>query len=128
MLKSFRVPLSDKTIRAIATAAYADYSGRKVFLCATETVHVENNFWSDGSREYYVFLRLSDRAVVTLPSANPLRNPGEFAARLPEGFVCVRRSYFQGTEAGLTILANPANVAALLGPAAVPLTAQPVVL
>jgi hypothetical protein len=108
---------NDKSVKAIAKAAFADYTGRKFFFEVQKRGLDCRSFWQDGSRDYFRFVRLADNAVsVEVPSQSGFDRPinGLESVIVPEGFVCVRHSFFCGQDCGLTVIANPANVTALL--------------
>jgi hypothetical protein len=107
---------NDKSVKAVALAAFPEYKGRKFFFEVQKYPLDARSYWDEGSRDYFRFVRLSDNHSVEVPvqSAYDPKISGLDAVILPEGFVCVRRSIFRGKESGLTVIVNPANVAAVL--------------
>jgi hypothetical protein len=108
---------NDKSVKMVAKVAFPDYAGRKFYFEVQKSGLDCRSFWQDGSREYFRFVRLADSAVsVEVPAQSGFDRPinGLESVIIPEGFVCVRHSFFCGRDCGLTVVVNPANVAALL--------------
>lgn len=114
MNATVKVSKTDATIRRIVSATFPEYTGRKIRLTSAETVELGGNYWDGGSRSTYRFVKLDGFASVALPAQNPMRDASTHSTPLPEGFVAVRHTVNCGIDCGLTIIANPANVAPLL--------------
>lgn len=106
MENTYAVTETKRTTKEIAKAAFPDYKGRKFFQesAKPEGIAIHDNYWSEGSRGYYVAIRVSDLRSVELPGLNPMRG-AECRVTLPGGVVLVRRSIFMGRECGLTVIA-----------------------
>src|SRR5262245_51955510 len=86
---------SEPLVQAIARAAYPSYQGRKFKLRTTDGPINVRSYWDGGSRDYYVFVRLSDMHAtgeVPAQSAYDRRIVGAEAVPLPPGVVCVQHS------------------------------------
>jgi len=108
---------NEASVKAVAKKAYPDYTGRKFFLEAQKLPLDTRSYWDGGSRDYFTFVRLSDMAVSQqVPAQSGYDRPisGLDSVMLPEGFVCVRHSFFCGRDCGLTVIVNPDNLAKLL--------------
>lgn len=110
---------TDKQIKQIAKLAYPDYNGSKFYLEAQKHPLDLRSSWQDGSRDYFRFVRLADLAVsAEVPAQSgydrPVSGLAEFM--VPEGFVVVRHVFFCGHDCGLSVIANPKNMAKLLPP------------
>jgi hypothetical protein len=112
---------NDKSVKAIAKAAFPGYKGRKFYFAVQSAPLDCRSFWDGGSREYFRFVRLADGAVsqeVPAQSGFDRKISGLDAVMIPEGFACVSNRIFQGIDCGLTVTVNPANAAKLLTVAA----------
>ena len=108
---------NEPNVKAIAKKAFPDYTGRKFYFEAQQHPLDCRSSWQDGSREYFRFVRLADHAISQeVPAQSGYDKPisGLESVLIPEGFVCVRHSFFCGHDCGLTVIANPDNVAKLL--------------
>ena len=108
---------NEATVKQIAKKAFPDYTGRKFYLEAQQHPLDLRSSWQDGSREYFRFVRLADmQASQEVPAQSGYDRPvsGLDSFMVPEGFVTVRHTFFCGHDCGLTVIANPANIAKLL--------------
>jgi len=91
-------------LKAIARAAYPNYKGRMFRVRTSETVNCRS-YWDGGSRNYYVFVRLADKATLPMPASHPVFDKvADSIERMPvpAGAVCVEHSIIQGKDLGLT--------------------------
>jgi len=89
----------------VARVAFPDYAGRK-FSMRVEPTICPQSYWDGGSRTLYRFVRLSDMAVLPVPTLHPA-----FDGRLPEvpipaGVVCVEHHTFRSKDMGLTFVVS----------------------
>ncbi|HXJ56442.1 MAG TPA: hypothetical protein VNU68_07230 [Verrucomicrobiae bacterium] len=108
---------SDPTVDRLVRAAYPDYKGRKVSATICRTVRFTGTNWDEGSKSYYVIVRVADLMVQGIQDApyfhgSPLH---ETDHTIPTGFVVVERRYFRQYES-IAIHAAPETVAPLLPP------------
>lgn len=107
---------TDADVKKIALAAFPDYKGRKF------TIKIENgtidvrSYWSGGSRDYFVFLRLDNLKTFEIPQQSVFdkKIQGADAVSLLPGVVCVEHSYFCGKDMGITIYVHPDNAPTLI--------------
>jgi hypothetical protein len=93
-----------KAVREILKVTFPDYKGRKVFLDDSGKVTFCDTNWGGGTRNYYTAVRVADGMVEPLREMAPWTNPAEGRTiEIPEGYILVQRSYFQGVEAGVTL-------------------------
>jgi hypothetical protein len=105
---------------AIIRATFPDYRGRKVKLCAAEsvTIHMADLNWSGGSRYQYRGATLSGQSTGSLDKHNataPWDKPvGSFDVPIPAGACVVEHVMFCGKDLGLRIYVNPVDLARYL--------------
>lgn len=92
------------------------YTGRKFKLEISDRPLNVKSYWSGGSRDYYHFIRLEDKARVDVPaqSAFDRQIAGADSVILPDGVICVNHSIFCGKDLGLTFIVRPENATPLL--------------
>jgi len=112
-------------VQRICSAAFPSYSGRKFRLDVAESVDIRS-YWSDGSRETFVFVDLATLSKrVHVPSNGNGFDPDIRDAsdvRIPDGVACVKHSIFCGKDTGLTIIVNPQTMNPALLPSTVELS------
>jgi hypothetical protein len=107
----------DASLKAIIAACYPDVTIRKgISIEAQDRPLDVCSYWDGGSRNYFVFYCLTTGAVVPMPAQSAYDRPmgGADRVTLPDGIVCVERSYFCGRDCGVTLHVNPANMPRLL--------------
>ena len=113
----------DPTLAQVVKTAFPDYRGQRVELIRQDGPVDVSSHWTEGSRTYHVFVRLTDMHVQMVPD-----NYGE-KMPIPAGFVLVQHIYFQGHELPIRIRVPGENFNAFLLPAPEALTwAEKVVL
>jgi hypothetical protein len=104
----------DRSISAIVKATFPSYKRRKVYIRATETVHIQDLNWSGGTRSEYHACTLDGRSLGSLDHYSqlaPWDNPAEGQQLpVPAGAVVVRGGYFCGKESLLAIHVNPTDM------------------
>jgi len=102
----------DPVIKKIVSACFPNYNGRKFSVQAQNFPLDVRSYWDGGSRDYFAFYCLSTGSAVPMPEQglNNKPMPGADRVTLPDGIICVERSYFQGKDCGITIHVNPANM------------------
>jgi hypothetical protein len=83
-----------------------------------------NCYWDGGSKDAYVFVRLSDHKSVDVPTSHPYydRRPDGSSmgnvelSQLPEGMVLVHGGWFMGKPCELTIYTRPDGLTTQLTP------------
>lgn len=94
-------------VKAVVKAAFPDYRGRKVRINRTTTVNTWS-MWEDGSRDFFVAVRLQDCAVLELPTVSMRGETMDSrTVEIPEGAVVVEHSIFCGKCVGITVHARP---------------------
>jgi hypothetical protein len=107
----------DASLKAIIAACYPDVKIRKGVSIETQDRPLNvASYWDGGSRDYFVFFCLTTSKVVPVPAQSAFDRPlgGADRVTLPDGIVCVERSYFCGKDVGITLHVNPANMPKLL--------------
>lgn len=110
-LKGVEVPTTSlkDSMRKIVNICFPNYRGRKVRVVSADRMPKQlDSYWSEGSRDYFVFYNIPDGRILELGSNHPGFEPG--APRdinfLPNGVILLQRSIFCGKEAGITIYMN----------------------
>ena len=102
--------------------AFPEYKGRKFSVSVVQGPLNCASYWSEGSRDYFRFVRLADGEVsAEVPAQSAFDRPigGIDRVELPAGFVCVEHS-FRGNRQWITVHVHPDNfVQALPRPAEV---------
>jgi len=113
---AIKVSPSEPMVRRIVQATYPSYRGRKVTIVPQRYPLNVQSYWSGGSRDYFVFLRLDIFAVAPMPAQSAFDKPvqGADAVTLPVGIACVEHSIFCGKDVGIRIHVNPENLVAML--------------
>jgi hypothetical protein len=109
-------------VREIVTAAFPAYKGRKIKIRTCETLNVAS-YWSEGSRSYFAFVRLSGAhclGIVPDQSAYDPQIPGSERVVLSPEVACVEHEIFAGKDRGITIHVHPSalNPSLLAAPTA----------
>jgi hypothetical protein len=93
----------DKDVSRVCKIAFPEWNGRKVRIAYNVTrLHVDS-YWSGGSRSYYVAVNLATGETQSASSLNPLMDKLNNYTSIPEGFIIVEHSIFQGKDLGLII-------------------------
>ncbi len=91
----------------VCRAAFPDYTGRKVKVSYTDSPISITSYWDGGTKSYYAAVRLSDCAVVPVPSNGGLGDRSAYApVEIPQGVVIVEHVWFCGKDMGLTVHAR----------------------
>ena len=96
-------------VRQLAKVAFPNFRGRKFYVNRTESVNARS-YWDGGSRRYFVFVRLADRARLPMPTSHPVFDaiaPSVEHLEIPAGAVCVEHHVFCGKDAGVTFHCRP---------------------
>jgi len=107
---------TDADVKKIALAAFPDYKGRKFAVKIENSTINVCSYWSGGSRDYFVFLRLDNLKTFEIPQQSVFdkKIQGADAVSLLPGVVCVEHSYFCGKDMGITIYVHPENAPTLI--------------
>lgn len=107
-------------VRPLVAATFPQYKGRKIVVEPATEVCLYDLNWSGGSRNQYHACDLTgaplgsmDRWNATAPWVWVNAAEGK-SIPLPPGAVVVRSTIFSGTDCGLTIYVNPADMPKLL--------------
>lgn len=114
-----KVSKSDKSIKAVISATYPEWKGRKVFVKAATSYQL-SNYWSEGSRDFVQAYNLTT-GVAAHPSGTsctPFNQDAHLRIDIPEGVLLVEHSIFCGKDGGVTIYVNPENLVKFLPVAA----------
>lgn len=104
----YLTPSDNPLIAAVCKVAFPDYTGKKCQLHYTDHPINMASYWSGGSRNFYVIVRLSDMKVMSIPQQSmfdPQIN-GIEAFVIPQGYVVVEHCIFCGKDMGLTVNAR----------------------
>lgn len=105
----------DGVIREIIAACFPKYTGKKVKISTDIPSRIES-YWDGGSRNYYVFYSIDSKKVQAVGQNHPMFNadkPNKLE-RLPERFLLVEECIFCGKNHGITIYANPSDLAPMI--------------
>jgi len=112
---SLPAPRSDPRVKAILAATFPDYRGRKVRVAMwSSPLHLDLS-WSGGTVDKVAVIDFVGGRIGHLRVPAPWSHGAADPVDCPAGAMLVVRSYFCGTDAGVTIYCRPADVG-LLGP------------
>lgn len=107
-------PRSDPRVKAILRATFPDYRGRKVRVALwSSPLHLDLS-WSGGTVDKVALVDFVHGRIGKLVVPSPWARGAADPVDCPPGAMLVVRSYFCGTDAGVTIYCRPAD-AGLLG-------------
>lgn len=107
---------ADPMVKKLLAVTFPDYRGHKIKARLWKMPQRLQNYWSGGSRSYYVAVRISDGAVADFGTDNPFLKAAHIEVELPSGVMLVERSIFGGREAGITIWLRPDSIEAGITP------------
>lgn len=90
-------------VKRLLAATFPEYRGRKVRVRSWRGPMVLENYWSEGSRSYYVAVRVTDGSIADFGTDNPFLRQSHEPVDLPAGVLLVERSIFMGRESGITV-------------------------
>jgi len=111
------IHLDPREVPSVFCRAFPNYRGRKFVVGVRESVTLEANYWSGGTRYEYCGVDLLTGAVLPPDCGeygNPFVNPEVPTVTLEPQRAIVCHKIFCGKDLGLTIYLHPANVAKLL--------------
>ena len=113
-----RVKNPDPTYKALVNAAFPEYRGRIFYfdVVSPEQIMLLDSYWSGGSRDYHVFISLTDHRHMQLPqNGTPYDGALKHGIQstIPDGFALVTRSYC-GTRQYVKVAINSNNAAKLI--------------
>lgn len=109
------VKLSRREAMPLIGESFPDYCGRKIRLVPVESVMFCDTNWGGGTRNEYRALNLhtGKRAAFTAPA--PWANVVEGSrVAIPPGCIVICHSIFCGTDCGISIYCNPADMPRLI--------------
>ena len=104
--------IEHQELALIFKVAFPEYKGRKFKVEVSDSPLNVKSYWDGGSRDYFVFVRLSDQQVfmeVPAQSMFDKQIKGADSVTLPPGMGCVEHSIFRGKDMGLTLHLTPEN-------------------
>lgn len=92
------------------------YTGRKFKAIVTDSVTINSQKWSGGSKDSYIAVNLEtgERKPFTDPRPWPENMQSAGNVNIPVNFAVIEHSIFCGKDMGLTFYIRPDNVTALL--------------
>ena len=83
------------TMKEITKRAFPDYTGRKIRMATYGVPRELNSYWDSGHRDYWAFVRLADRQVLSVESNHPFfeKDRPRTLRSLPVGFALVCLTY-----------------------------------
>ena len=93
-------------VKRILAVAFPEYTGRKIKARTWTKARQLENYWSGGSRSYYVAIRVSDGAIADFGTDNPFVRSTHEPVDLPAGILLVENTIFCGKNTGITIWAR----------------------
>ena len=111
----------DAVIKKIIAATFPDYKGKKIKVVIGDIPTNLSSYWSNGSREYYVFYNLANGNAKAVPESGSgfgkyPDTPKVNTQSMPDAVVLVNHTIFSGKDLGITIYAKPGAVEPLLPP------------
>jgi hypothetical protein len=108
-----KVSKSDKSIKAVVSACYPEWTGRKISV-QPATSYQLMDYWSEGSRNFVRAYDLASGKVADNQAGNPFTDKAHARVEIPDGILFVQHSIFCGKDSGITIYVNPANLTKFL--------------
>lgn len=109
-----KIALKDyPAIERIVRRAASSYKGRKFYVKEQSAPMNINSYWDGGSRDYFALVRLSDNAILPIPTSHPHYDkplPGAGMYEPREGFALVENSCSCGKWIGVTVYFHPADM------------------
>lgn len=113
--QAVKLSKTDKAVKALLTAAFPDYRGRKLTALATETMTVYNLNWCEGSRNTYVAIDLATIDCLAVAVKAPWKEDREGATfEMKRGIVIAERMVFCGRECGVRFYLHPEDAPRVL--------------
>jgi hypothetical protein len=115
-MADYYIDKPDPTVRAIVQATFPGYRGKK-FKLSTTPPSVLRSYWDGGSKTDYAFFCLPTQGTAPVATNHPFfnaGNPTNLPDGLPRGIVLVAHTISCGKDMGITIYANPADIAPML--------------
>ena len=101
-------------VRALASAAFPSYAGRKFDFQANETVSLTGGFWDGGSKSTYVAIDLATKRVSPSRDLYHVSSEGAPTVSLQPGTAIVEHRVFCGKDMGITFHIHPEDSPKLL--------------
>lgn len=99
---------SDPVVRRMLGATFPDYRGRKISAVVVGDDRLSFDLhWSGGSRD--VVLLIDPAGDRIGKATSPWFAPGDGAVVVPPGMILAVRSWFVGSDAGVTFYIRPAS-------------------
>ena len=113
-----KVRRSDKPIKALLSACFPDWKGRKVSVRTASTYQM-SDYWSEGSRNYVRAYSLADGSTADVVGAaqTPMNAAAHARVEIPSGIAMVEHSIFCGKDSGITIYVRESDLCHLVTPA-----------
>lgn len=114
-MKMSAIKTTKKEVWSIAGKAFPDYTGRKFHIVETVNIGLHDLNWGGGTRVQYKAVKLDGSTVneAEIPAPWAHQEEGRILS-IPEGWAVVTHAIFCGTDMGLTVYVNPANMAKFL--------------
>lgn len=95
----------------VALAAFPEYTGKKFSFEIIDCPISVKSYWSGGSKDSYVFMRLDTLKTMDMPPQSPYDQQvaGADSVSLVPGLACIRHTIFCGKDLGITVLLHPDN-------------------
>lgn len=94
--------------RAVAKAAFPEYTGRKIKTVAGKPVQIYNTYWGGGSKNSFVAVELATLRICPTPAS--ISTPkelggtgGDHTVIVPAGYAIVLHVIFCGRDLGCTV-------------------------
>jgi hypothetical protein len=116
MMQQIKNP--DRIFKTLVSSAFPEYRGRRFFfdvVSPDQEMHLDS-YWSDGYRDYHVFINLETGNHMQLPqNGTPYDGPLSrgITHTIPDGFALVTRCYC-GTKQYIKVTVNSNNTAKLI--------------
>lgn len=109
----------DEQIRKIMKAAIPGWKGREVKIQPHDGTLDLASYWSEGSREYFYFVRLDNLKSAEVPQQSMFDRPisGIDKYRMQPGVLVIRQSIYRGKYMTPTIYVHPQDLSQVVLPA-----------
>lgn len=113
-MQAYHVDKPDATIKKIISETFPSYTGRTIKIAPFSPMNMNSN-WDGGTRYYFKIYSLDDGRILDIPENHPFWTGKNYRLdKLPPRFVIVEHCIFCGKDHGITIIANPEDLAPML--------------
>ena len=105
---------SNPTVKKLLAATFPDYNGRKINVVAFDKPLNLDLFWDGGTCDKVALIDLTNRRIAKLVVPSPWAKGAVDPVDCPPNALLVVRSWFCGTDLGITVYVRPDSPSGLL--------------